>query len=61
METPAPKFFIAHHNLAKTFVKLKKLAKLMFGLHLERDNSLVIDTTHERIHFFPLNDAVQKS
>ena len=45
------KFDIGDHSFAEHFVVMKNLTGPSTGLHLMRDNSVVIDTTHGLIHF----------
>ena len=39
------------HNFAEHFVVMKKLTGPIRGLRFMRDNSVVSDATHGRIHF----------
>ena len=49
--TATLKFQIGVKTFAEPFIVIKKLTGPLFGLHFMRNNSVVIDTTHDLIHF----------
>ena len=51
VSTATLKFEIGDISFAEHFVVMKKLTRLLIGLHFMRNNSVVIDTTHGLIHF----------
>ena len=51
LATATLKFEIGDNLLAEYFVVRKKLTRPFIGLHLMRNNSAVIDTTHGLVHF----------
>ena len=51
ISTTTLKFEIGDKGFAEHFVVMKKLTGPIIGLHLMRNNSVVIDTTHGLIHF----------
>ena len=51
LSTATLKFEIGDNSFAEHFVVMKKLTGPKIGLHFMRNNSVVIDTTHELIHF----------
>ena len=51
LSTATPKLEIGDNLFAEHFVVMKKLTGPVIGLHLMRNNSVVIDTTHGLIHF----------
>ena len=51
ISTATLKFEIGDNSFAEHFVVMKKLTGPIFALHFMRNNSVVIDTTHELIHF----------
>ena len=55
------KFDIGDHIFAEHFVVMKILTGPIFGLHFMRHNSVVIDTTHDLIHFPQLKTQVKKA
>ena len=51
LSTATLKFEIGDNFYAEHFVVMKKLPGPKIGLHIKRNNSVVIDTTHGLIHF----------
>ena len=51
LATATLKFDIGDHIFAENFVVMKNLTGPIIGLHFMRHNCVVIDTTHEIIHF----------
>ena len=51
LATPTLKFDIGDNTFAKHFVVMKKLTGPVTELHFMRNNCVVIDTTHDLIHF----------
>ena len=51
LSTATLKCEIGDNTFAEHFVVIKKLTGPVIGLHFMRNNSVVIDTTHELIHF----------
>ena len=51
ISTATLKFDIGDNTFAKYFVVMKNLTGPNIGLHFMRHNSVVIDTTHDLIHF----------
>ena len=51
LETGTVKFENGDRILAENFVVMKKLTVPIIGLHFMRNNSVVIDTTQDLIHF----------
>ena len=49
--TATPKLEIGDDNFSEHFIVMKKLTGPIIGLHLMRNNSVAIDTTHGLIHF----------
>ena len=59
--TATLKFDIGDHIFAEHFVVMKNLTGPFIGLHFMRHNSVVIDTTHELIHFPRLTMQVKSA
>ena len=59
--TATLKFDIGDHIFADHFVVMKNLTGPIFGLHLMKHNSVVIDTTHGLIHFPHLTMQVENA
>ena len=55
------KFDIGGHIFAEHFVVMKNLRGPIIGLHFMRHNSVVIDTTHDLIHFPHLTMQVKSA
>ena len=59
LATATLKFGIGSNMFAEHFVVMKKLTGPIIGLHLMRNNSVAIDTTHGLIHFPHLTMQVE--
>ena len=59
--TATLKFDIGDHLFAEHFVVMKNLTGPIIGLHFMKHNSVVIDTTHDPIHFPYLTRQVKSA
>ena len=59
--TATLKFDIRDHIFAEYFVVMKSLTRPIIGLHFMKHNSVVIDTTHDLIHFPHLTMQVKSA
>ena len=57
LSTVTLNFETGDNSFAEQFVVMKKVTGPIIGLHFMRNNSVVIDTTHDLHTFSPLDDA----